>query len=1098
MLCTYVSKRVRTLTTRESLVRRNLDCRTWSNYEEFHSRISSFYNKAVPGYPDEIKMDEAGGEVQFRCKLCQFIGAAKSEIAQHFLSEHIEVEYITPTKKGKKADGKSDEGQKAEENEDKKKKKKKKEKVADKVTEEEEVNFSPKLPSKKRGRPKGKKADAVKTKNKVLSPEPANLEDEPKHLGRGMRKRKKRMPLGGTNNDDVDESDDGEDDVEEDDQINILEDEKGEQKETKKSVLKIKSWDIKSRRGRPRKKERRAHRKKDRNWTATDVESKKERRLKKQKLDIVVPTKVFKRILRDRTDEWQKTYNDKHSLDLYRCEVERCHGIGMAEAEFDVHMKCHVPNMEGFRCFICQFMCLHWRNMRHHYRKVHDQMLTWVSCDFEGCRKEFPKFGALKTHVALAHIKTPLVQKLKPPGTDLSEFSSYLDKKVKVDSYGANVNTEQNNVEDEEEEDEEEPRRRGRPRKRKRPVGRPSKETEPPVKKQNLHHRMQGEDREKFQRRLVAFVCEVCTAKFNEEEKMTEHSHGHYRTGSNEIHCTECEEFVTSEQSSLQLHMVQEHKRLLQLHRCDRCNFSSNRFHDLKKHNIVHTGAKNYMCDKCGKCTTTPYNLKVHYRRMHALDEEKNIKCITCDYRCADKAVLKDHIRQKHGLLINGDEYTNPRSMLMFPCPQCPYVGRKQSSLDYHMRIHNENRQFKCNLCPYASKTKNNLVLHLRTHDGYRPMKCPHCDFRGATNKIISEHVMCKHANIRPYHCSICGWSTAYSGNMWKHMDTHQKELKDKMPECPVNIVNSNKHSIPAPLRPPSGKKRNMSKASNFKLKLAKTGKTRRQKTQPMEQTTTISILQDRDNIQAIQVQAGGSIPEGVLMEVPVHTVLGSGGQMMVTKGLSEEESVGSSALSRLAAAVASQEVHIIQNNDGIQDGSQHQEHRIIATRIDNPIPTSIHVDANNAMDQVQEIIEYTVPSVAQHIITSSGDITEVITADHHYHAGHHIGNHQQLQQQQRHHQQQQQQGGDSSIQQAAVHAGIPTTSANDPVPISIVEQVVPHSDDQSAVRNLVASMIPHDAELVMSMMQIQQVPQHVQQVQQVSGLPTLHENLEH
>ena len=58
-------------------------------------------------------------------------------------------------------------------------------------------------------------------------------------------------------------------------------------------------------------------------------------------------------------------------------------------------------------------------------------------------------------------------------------------------------------------------------------------------------------------------------------------------------------------------------------------------------------------------------------------------------------------------------------------------------------------------------------------------------------------------------------------------------------------------------------------------------------------------------------------------------------------------------------------------------------------------------------------------------------------------------------------------------------------------MPTAIVEQIVhdtPQSEDQNVVNNLVASMIPHDAELVMSMMQIQQVPQvqHVQQVQQV------------
>lgn len=578
-------------------------------------------------------MDEPAGEVQFRCKLCQFTGSDKTEIAEHFLSEHIEVEYITPTKKGKID-------------------KEKKEKLLNEKEKEGNDNFSEKSPSKKRGRPRGKTSSSVKSPKIAFSPEPATSQDDAGHLGRGMRKRKKKLSLDEVNSEDVDDDDDDNgDDVDGDDDHDdedILDDEEhdndsefedeatGEQilNEANKNMIKIKPLEFKPRRrGRPRKNERRSHRKRDRNWsTVDDVTPKNEERVK---LNLVVPMKVFKKILRDRADEWQKTYDDEHSLNLFRCEVERCRGMGMPEAEFDVHMKCHVSNMEGFRCFICQFMCLHWRNMRHHYCKVHDQMLSKVTCDFEGCQKEFPKYGALRTHVTISHIKPDLVTKLSTSTSDLSEFSSYLDN-VKIKKVG------KEDHEEDDEDDGEEPRKqRGRPPKRKRPVGRPPKDTEGYNRRQNLQRRVHGEDREKFQRRLVAFVCEVCSAKFNEEEKLMEHSLRHYRNDDDQINCTECEGFVTGEESSLRIHMSEEHKRLLQLHRCDKCNFSSNRFHDLKKHNIVHTGAKNFMCDKCGKCTTTPYNLKVHYRRMHASDEEKKIKCISCEYRCADKAVLK-------------------------------------------------------------------------------------------------------------------------------------------------------------------------------------------------------------------------------------------------------------------------------------------------------------------------------------------------------------------------------------------------------------------------------------------------------------------------
>lgn len=100
---------------------------------------------------------------------------------------------------------------------------------------------------------------------------------------------------------------------------------------------------------------------------------------------------------------------------------------------------------------------------------------------------------------------------------------------------------------------------------------------------------------------------------------------------------------------------------------------------------------------------------------------------------------LQEHIRSKHGLMVYGKDFDNARPLPTYACPQCDYIGRKKSSLAYHMRIHTENRQFKCHICPYASKTKNNLLLHIRTHEGLQPLKCPECDFRGKKDKGLDD-----------------------------------------------------------------------------------------------------------------------------------------------------------------------------------------------------------------------------------------------------------------------------------------------------------------------------------------------------------------------
>ena len=63
---------------------------------------------------------------------------------------------------------------------------------------------------------------------------------------------------------------------------------------------------------------------------------------------------------------------------------------------------------------------------------------------------------------------------------------------------------------------------------------------------------------------------------------------------------------------------------------------------NLKKHNITHTGEKQYSCSQCDKSFSEVGYLKKHMR-IHT--GEKSYSCSQCDMICNEVGQLKAHMR---------------------------------------------------------------------------------------------------------------------------------------------------------------------------------------------------------------------------------------------------------------------------------------------------------------------------------------------------------------------------------------------------------------------------------------------------------------------
>ncbi|XP_038067492.1 zinc finger protein 667-like [Patiria miniata] len=456
---------------------------------------------------------------------------------------------------------------------------------------------------------------------------------------------------------------------------------------------------------------------------------------------------------------WSDSWIEDHKSVTETCSNASC-GLQLPAKELKLHERCHMQSYYGFKCPHCEYMHSRWRNMRCHiYSDHYENEKPLLHCDWPDCTGSFTLLWGLKRHVLRDHIRPKLVKmhalkqeeaspaemgETEPTTEDKAELES---KEESDDHIIVKASTR---------------RRRSKGMEEIVEAGTAEEEAEKKVRNRKKIHR-------------IAWLpsCSVCDAKNISIENMDAHIALHVVKDSDSVKCSECN-IVVDDSSKLKAHMKEQHKRLLKVFRCEQCKYAGDRHYDYRKHLLTHADTKPCMCEVCGKLMSTPYNLKVHILRVHATDEQKTIHCEHCEYRFADKIVLKDHMRFQHNLLWNGDPYKDIQ-LRAFKCDKCDYIGKKEKSLKYHMRVHIENRQFRCSMCCYASKTKNNLLLHMRTHGGLKPIKCPQCDYRGATNKVVNEHMMCKHRGLRPYKCP-CGWSTAYSGNMWKHMQEHREK----------------------------------------------------------------------------------------------------------------------------------------------------------------------------------------------------------------------------------------------------------------------------------------------------------------------------------
>ncbi|XP_065085392.1 transcription factor grauzone-like [Ochlerotatus camptorhynchus] len=174
---------------------------------------------------------------------------------------------------------------------------------------------------------------------------------------------------------------------------------------------------------------------------------------------------------------------------------------------------------------------------------------------------------------------------------------------------------------------------------------------------------------------------------------------------------------------------------------CDKCNFSSDTFGELKAH------------------TTTAHNC--------------NPMVICCDHKFYKRSFLYQHAQY----------HENPDK---FKCQTCSKIFHSGLALKLHLdytHVKDEERIYKCNVCEASFAKAYHLTSHRLKHTSIAEKRfyCVECDIAFRTNQSYRTHLHSKHGAAAKYVCDICARGFRQRSDLLTHQLSHSAEGLEKL-----------------------------------------------------------------------------------------------------------------------------------------------------------------------------------------------------------------------------------------------------------------------------------------------------------------------------
>ncbi|CAH1778774.1 unnamed protein product [Owenia fusiformis] len=255
---------------------------------------------------------------------------------------------------------------------------------------------------------------------------------------------------------------------------------------------------------------------------------------------------------------------------------------------------------------------------------------------------------------------------------------------------------------------------------------------------------------------------------------------------------------------------------------CLQCPFIGNSPAELKRHSVLHSDSKPYVCKSCGYGSKWKCDLKKHLRTYNheALDPELAAAMANSQASTDDKPdePLPEMEKQKSNetvlsapvfptpMLVQGTQHSmmlpiqlpgqdpeDDRSSQVYNCPQCKYTTTKKHMLEAHQRIHTQpgkkpSNRLTCKQCEFEAEDLPTFLQHKLTHSAQQTD-----DGTDLLSEIQGDR---KHRRkpVKQFRCHKCPYVCFKKSGLEQHESMHEPRGTDtfKCDYCDYNVYSRN------------------------------------------------------------------------------------------------------------------------------------------------------------------------------------------------------------------------------------------------------------------------------------------------------------------